>query len=351
MGKPIAGRDKFPFGIDGIQVEAVKTPNGIIKNVFISKQRSSNVFDLITKDGELIEFVEIANLPVLEGAVNSDELEDNTFIILGKDENGDVVGCVEKIYNNVVKLFNGEVLPFSALQIGEIDDNISEPEVPEEPSNPIIREEWETSVNTLPNEKALKENGDLKLGTGIKGTYATVANDGVIELALIPMIPGRKALGPAGSDGNFIKTEKGDISCFFGVTSLKHQLTDVFGIYDSITLDVINDGEIVQKMKLQEDGWYDKNGEMLEGTYIDEYTIQEATRVSFYTEKGKENKFILSANTKEDTVSIEVTVVDEYVELEVPESEPIPNTVEPEGEKPPAPKKAAKKKAPEQDSE
>lgn len=191
------------------------------------------------------------------------------------------------------------------------------------PPDPIIREEWETSLNTLPNERALKENGTLKMGTGVRGTYATVANDGVIELALIPMIPGRKVIGPAGDDGIFTKTEKGDVSCFFGVTGLKYPLKDVIGLYDSITLDVISDGTPIQKMDLQlhNGGWYDKNGEMLEGTYLDEYTIQEATRVSFYAERGKEHKFVLSATSGENTESIEVTVIDEYVEPE-PEPEP-----------------------------
>lgn len=188
-------------------------------------------------------------------------------------------------------------------------------------SEPIIREEWEESPNTLPNERALKEDGTLKMGTGVKGTYATVTSDGVIELALIPMIPGRKVLGPAGDDGIFTKTEKGDVSCFFGVTSLKYPLKDVIGLYDSITLDVISDGTPIQKMDLQlhNGGWYDKNGEMLEGTYLDEYTIQEATRVSFYAERGREHKFVLSATSGENTESIEVTVIDEYVE---PDPEP-----------------------------
>lgn len=196
----------------------------------------------------------------------------------------------------------------------------------------IIREEWEESPNTLPNERALKEDGTLKMGTGISGTYATVTNDGVIELALIPMIPGRKVLGPAGDDGIFTKTEKGDVSCFFGVTGLKYPLKDVIGLYDSITLDVISDGTPIQKMDLQlhNGGWYDKNGEMLEGTYLDEYTIQEATRVSFYAERGREHKFVLTATSEENTESIEVTVIDEYVEPE-PEPEPEPS-VEDNGE-------------------
>lgn len=220
-------------------------------------------------------------------------------------------------------------------------DGKGQQEKPQPPKDPIVKEEWKTNTNTIPNEKALKENGTLKLGSGIKGTYATVANDGVIELTLIPMIPGSKALGPAGSDGIFTKTEKGDISCFFGVTSLKYPLKDVIDLYDSITLDVINDGEVVQKMDLQlhKNGWFNEDGELLEGTYIDEYTIQEATRVSFFTEKGKENKFVLSANSKEGNESIEVTVIDEYVEPEekpeeTPEKEPEVETPEEEVKNP-----------------
>ncbi len=47
MGKPIAGRDQFPYGVDGIIVSGAKLSDGtVLKNIHISKQRSVLVFDL-----------------------------------------------------------------------------------------------------------------------------------------------------------------------------------------------------------------------------------------------------------------------------------------------------------------
>lgn len=48
MGKPIAGRDKFPFGEDGIIVAGAKLHDGtVLTDIHISKQRSVLVFDLL----------------------------------------------------------------------------------------------------------------------------------------------------------------------------------------------------------------------------------------------------------------------------------------------------------------
>ena len=53
MGKPIAGRDKFPFGADGIVVAGAKLQDGTVLNdIRISKQRSVLVFDLL--DGSTV---------------------------------------------------------------------------------------------------------------------------------------------------------------------------------------------------------------------------------------------------------------------------------------------------------
>ena len=51
MGKPIAGRDKFPYGADGIVVAGAKLQDGTVLNdIRISKQRSVLVFDLLDGD-------------------------------------------------------------------------------------------------------------------------------------------------------------------------------------------------------------------------------------------------------------------------------------------------------------
>lgn len=287
MGRPI---NKRYFG-SGNQIKVrAKIGNNAEGDGFIVSQRSTNKFKVTV--GANTGICKVVNKSNGELAANE--------MIINVMTDGGIMQQATKLYNRVAIVEGNHKVKWKAM-------------------TPIIRKEWETSLNTIPNEKALKEDGTLKVGTGIRGTYATVANDGVIELTLIPMLTGSKILGPAGSDGIFTKTEKGDISCFFGVTSLERPLNDVLGLYESITLDIINDGEIVQTVELHEDGWYDEDGEMLEGTYIDEYTIQEATRVSFFTESGKEHKFVLNAKTEEDNVSIEVTVIDEYVE---PEPEP-----------------------------
>lgn len=51
MGKPIAGRDKFPYSVDGIVVAGAKLQDGTVLNdIRISKQRSVLVFDLLDGD-------------------------------------------------------------------------------------------------------------------------------------------------------------------------------------------------------------------------------------------------------------------------------------------------------------
>ena len=48
MGKPIAGRDKFPYGAEGIVVAGAKLQDGtVLTDIRISKQRSVLVFDLL----------------------------------------------------------------------------------------------------------------------------------------------------------------------------------------------------------------------------------------------------------------------------------------------------------------
>lgn len=47
MGKPIAGRDQFPYGVDGIIVSGAKLLDGtVLKDIHISKQCSVHRFDL-----------------------------------------------------------------------------------------------------------------------------------------------------------------------------------------------------------------------------------------------------------------------------------------------------------------
>lgn len=119
MGKPIAGRNKSPFGVDGINVDAAVLSDGTqLTNVRISKQRSIHVFDLISADGTtLYPFVKItgvdANGVALDVADDADtlvgKLAAGTFCISVVDTEGDVVGFAVRLLLNKVVLQDGSV--------------------------------------------------------------------------------------------------------------------------------------------------------------------------------------------------------------------------------------------------
>ena len=119
MGKPIAGRNKSPFGVDGINVDAAVLSDGTqLTNVRISKQRSINVFDLISADGAtLYPFVKItgvdatgANLSVADDATTlAGKLANGTFCIGIVDADGDVAGFAIRLLLNKVVLQDGSV--------------------------------------------------------------------------------------------------------------------------------------------------------------------------------------------------------------------------------------------------
>lgn len=120
MGKPIAGRNKSPFGVDGINVDAAVLADGTkLTDVRISKQRSINMFDLISADGAtLYPFVKISGVDKtgvnLDPADDNDTLADNlangTFCISIVDTAGDVVGFAVRLLLNKVVLQDGSVV-------------------------------------------------------------------------------------------------------------------------------------------------------------------------------------------------------------------------------------------------
>lgn len=115
MGKPTAGRNKSPLGIDGITVDAAVLSDGTkLQNVRISKQRSINMFDLLSTDGETVyPFVKITGVdktgadldPMDSNTV--DKLANGTFCTSIKDATGDVVGFAVRILLNKVVLQDG----------------------------------------------------------------------------------------------------------------------------------------------------------------------------------------------------------------------------------------------------
>lgn len=120
MGKPIAGRNKSPFGVNGINVDAAVLADGTkLTNVRISKQRSINMFDLLSADGAtLYPFVKISGVDKdgvnLDPADDNDTLADNlangTFCISIVDTAGDVLGFAVRLLLNKVTLQDGSTV-------------------------------------------------------------------------------------------------------------------------------------------------------------------------------------------------------------------------------------------------
>ena len=114
MGKPIAGRNKLPFGVDGVAVQAAVLADGTkLTDVRISKQRSINQFDLISKDGSTVyPFMKItgtdssgADLSVSSSAADlADDLAPGSFCLGLFDESKTLLGFIVRLMSNKVAL-------------------------------------------------------------------------------------------------------------------------------------------------------------------------------------------------------------------------------------------------------
>ncbi|SOK58371.1 Possible surface protein, responsible for cell interaction; contains cell adhesion domain and ChW-repeats [Yersinia phage fHe-Yen9-04] len=134
MGKPIAGRNKSPFGVDGINIDAAVLEDGTkLTNIRISKQRSINMFDLLSADGATVyPFVQItgvdktgADLDVADtGAEIADKLANGTFCISIKNTSDVVVGFAIRLLLNKVILQDGSTLFLNNYQ-GQGEDPVS----------------------------------------------------------------------------------------------------------------------------------------------------------------------------------------------------------------------------------
>lgn len=120
MGKPIAGRNKPPFGVSGINVDAAVLKNGTkVTNIKISKQRSNSVFDLLSNSGkDIYTFLNITStdkdgnpLDVNDSpSTITDKLAVGTFCISIYDpDTNEIVGFAEKLLLNKVILNGGKV--------------------------------------------------------------------------------------------------------------------------------------------------------------------------------------------------------------------------------------------------
>lgn len=117
MGKPIAARNKYPFGVDGIVVAGAVLKDGTkLTNIKISKQRSDVVFDLLSTDGNtLYQFLSLTSKDKdgieLDKSKTDAELVDlllpGTFYIRAIDTEGVDQGFIFSLQLNKVILSTG----------------------------------------------------------------------------------------------------------------------------------------------------------------------------------------------------------------------------------------------------
>lgn len=122
MGRPLTGKNRYPFGVDGINVDAAKLIDGtVLTNIRIHKQRSAWVFDLMSKDGNTIyEYVQL--LGVDSTGMNLDPADDQDTLasklkpgsfclsIVDQSPTPVVLGFAIRLLTNKVILQNGKIL-------------------------------------------------------------------------------------------------------------------------------------------------------------------------------------------------------------------------------------------------
>lgn len=117
MGKPIAARNRYPFGVSGIIVGGAVLKDGTkLTNIKISKQRSDIMFDLLSADGAtLYQFVSLTSKDKdgkeLDKTKPDSELVDSlapgTFYVRVIDTEDDNKGFLFSLQLNKVILSDG----------------------------------------------------------------------------------------------------------------------------------------------------------------------------------------------------------------------------------------------------
>lgn len=119
MGKPIAGKNQYPYQINGIVVDGAKINGGTyVKSLFIYQQRSYNYYDLIDSAGNIYEYIEIVwrdqNGTSLNYFDNSsfivDNIKDNSFFIKIQDIPRSIFGFITLIHLNKIKVSTGDYI-------------------------------------------------------------------------------------------------------------------------------------------------------------------------------------------------------------------------------------------------
>lgn len=106
MGKPIAGQNQFPYTIGGFLVDGAKI-NGVTysKELYIHKQRSYDIYDLMDTDGNIFRFIRIVGNDMAGKRLNYftvaeelvEQIPNNTFFLKIQDPSRDIYSFV-RIY-------------------------------------------------------------------------------------------------------------------------------------------------------------------------------------------------------------------------------------------------------------
>lgn len=119
MGKPIRGEGQFPYSIGGFLVNGAlingKTYN---KELYINKQRSYKMYDLIDSDGVIYQYVELVYKDEFDEDLNYYEidslivnkLKERTFYLKVQDPSRGIYGFATLYQYNKVKVHTGEYI-------------------------------------------------------------------------------------------------------------------------------------------------------------------------------------------------------------------------------------------------
>lgn len=119
MGKPIADRGQYPFNVGGILTNGAKYNDDIyVKSLYIYKQRSYNIYDLIDDGGYVYEFMELVYrneegfiMDYYDIDINlSQSLKNGTFYIKEQDPERNIYGFSTLYQYNKIKIHDGNYI-------------------------------------------------------------------------------------------------------------------------------------------------------------------------------------------------------------------------------------------------
>lgn len=206
MGKPIAARNKFPFGVNGIVVDAAVLKDGTkLNDIRISKQRSINVFDLLSADGATVyPFISLSGVDKsgayldkdASGSELTDALPNGTFCI-GMEDAGTNVGFAIRLMLNKVTLADGSSL-FITNYAGQSTVAVESVAVTPKTADIFVGSGVTLSASVTPS------NATDKSVTWLSGTpsVATVSSTGLV----LGVANGTSVITATTTDGSFTDT-------------------------------------------------------------------------------------------------------------------------------------------------